>query len=83
MQDELKAVFEEKDTQRVATALESYGDEDIKIAIGLSARSIERLRARCCEVGPLGALEGKPRKPSDPQIVTGEIEARITALNCS
>lgn len=61
----------------------SARDADVKAATGLSPRSIERLRARCCEVGPFGALERKPRKPSDPKIVTGEVEARITALNCS
>jgi len=43
----------------------------------------ERLRLRCCEVGPLGALEPKPRIKTHPKIVTGEVEARISALACS
>ena len=42
---------------------------------GLSVSSLERLRERVCEVGPLGALERKPRltPPVEP-IVTGEVE---------
>ena len=58
-------------------------DEEVMEATKLSRRSVERLRLRCCEVGPLAALERKPRDPSPPKVVTGEVEARITALACS
>lgn len=51
---------------------------------GLSVRSLERLRRRVCEVGPLGALERKPRlsPPVEPK-VTGEVEARMVQIACS
>ena len=51
---------------------------------GLSVRSIERLRERVCEVGPLGALERKPRltPPNEPKI-TGEVEAAMVKIACS
>ena len=51
---------------------------------GLSVRSIQRLRERVCEVGPLGALERKPRltPPNEPKI-TGEVEAAMVKIACS
>ena len=51
---------------------------------GFTTRSLERLRARACEVGPLGALERKPRDspPQEPK-VTGEVEAHIVQIACS
>jgi len=51
---------------------------------GLSLRSIQRLRERVCEVGPLGALERKPRvtPPVEPK-VTGEVEAAMVKIACS
>lgn len=58
-------------------------DEIIISKTSLSRRTIERLRLRCCEVGPLAALEPKPRKKYIPKVVTGEVEARISALACS
>ena len=36
-------------------------DLEASLGSGLTTRSIQRLRARACEVGPLGALERKPR----------------------
>ena len=62
----------------------SLTDKKISIATGKSPRSLERLRERCCEVGPIGALEPKPReKPPRKIKVTGEVEAHITQLACS
>ena len=59
-------------------------DADIHQITGISTRSLERLRQRCCEVGPLGALERKPRETPPREIkITGEVEARITQLACS
>jgi len=51
---------------------------------GFTTRSLERLRARTCDVGPLGALERKPREnPPRKRKVTGEIEAHIVQMACS
>jgi hypothetical protein len=59
-------------------------DAEASVVSGLTARSLERLRARTCESGPLGALERKPREapPREPK-VTGEIEAYIAQIACS
>ena len=51
---------------------------------GLSIRSLERLRERVCEIGPMGALERKPRltPPVEPKI-NGEVEAMMIKIACS
>jgi len=62
----------------------SMKDADVRKATGMTARTLERLRERCCQVGPLGALERKPRETPGREIkITGEVEARITQLACS
>ena len=62
----------------------AQNDAQICLSIGGSPRTIERLRERCCEVGPLGALSPKPRETPAREIkITGEVEARITQLACS
>lgn len=59
-------------------------DTDIHQTTGIAPRTLERLRKRCCEVGPLGALERKPRETPGREIkITGEVQARITQLACS
>lgn len=59
-------------------------DAEILPATGMSPSTLVRLRQRCCEVGPLGALERKPREKPPREIkITGEVEARITTLACS
>ena len=59
-------------------------DQEITEAIGTPPATLERLRKRCCEVGPLGALESKQRATPPREIkVTGEVEAHITRLACS
>ena len=59
-------------------------DQEITEAIGTASATLERLRKRCCEVGPLGALESKQRETPPREIkVTGEVEAHITRLACS
>jgi hypothetical protein len=59
-------------------------DEEASAISGLTTRSLERLRARTFETGPLGALERKPREtPPGSSKVTGEIEARIVQIACS
>lgn len=59
-------------------------DREVSILCGLSIPSLERLRKRVCEVGPLGALERKAREtpPVEPKI-TGDIVAHITKIACS
>ena len=59
-------------------------DADIQAQTGISIRNLERLRKRCCEVGPLAALTRKPRATPGRKVkITGEIHARITQLACS
>jgi hypothetical protein len=59
-------------------------DTHILPATGMSRSTLFRLRERCCEVGPLGALERKQREKPPREIkITGEVEARITTLACS
>lgn len=62
----------------------AWKDADILPVTGMSPRTLVRLRERCCEAGPLGALERKPRdKPARQIKITGEVQARITQLACS
>jgi len=59
-------------------------DAEVQRGTSMSPRTLARLRQRCCEVGPLGALERKTRETPPREIkVTGEVEARITQLACS
>ena len=59
-------------------------DLEASAGSGLRVRFIERLRARACEVGPLGAVECKQRE-SPPVLakVTGEVEAHMIQIACS
>lgn len=59
-------------------------DSEIATAIGTKVLTVERLRKRCCEVGPLDAIERKKRETGPREIkLTGEVEAHITRLACS
>ena len=59
-------------------------DADIAQSTGLHPNSIERIRKRCCEVGPIGALDAKPRETPPREIkITGVVEAHITQIACS
>ena len=59
-------------------------DAAIMRITGLSSSTVERLRKRCCEVGPLAALERKPRNtPPHTVRITGDVQARITQLACT
>ena len=62
----------------------AFSDSATTIACGLSVRSLERLRKRICEVGPIGALQRQPRlaPPVEPK-VTGEVEARMVQIACT
>lgn len=59
-------------------------DAEIAPLAGLSCNSLERLRKRCCEVGPIACLDPKHRENPPRKIkITGEVEAHITRLACS
>jgi len=62
----------------------ALSDSKVAKLSALSVRSLQRLRERVCDVGPLGALERKPRltPPVEPK-VTGEVEARMVKIACS
>jgi hypothetical protein len=62
----------------------SMKDASIQSHTGISIRNLERLRLRCCEVGPLAALTRKPRATPGRKVkITGEVQARITQLACT
>jgi len=51
---------------------------------GMSVNTLARIRQRCCEVGPIQALERKARPaPPAPPKIDGELEARLIAEACS
>lgn len=51
---------------------------------GMSVNTLARLRQRCCEVGPVQALERKTRlTPPIPSKIEGKLEARLIAEACS
>lgn len=59
-------------------------DSEICEVIGVSMRTVERLRKRCHEVGALASLKSKPHPPRPDLLkVTGELEAQITQIACS
>ena len=62
----------------------AWKDRQIVEAIGIKSATLERLRKRCCEVGPLEALHPKKRvSPARERILDGEREAKLIALACS
>jgi hypothetical protein len=61
-----------------------WRDPKVIEATGIRPATLERLRLRCCEVGPLKALERKKQdRPSRKSKITGEVEAHLTRLACS
>ena len=60
----------------------SWRDEDIKTALDLSLRTIERVRQRFVEEGMEAALKRRPGAGRK-QELTGEVEAHLIALRCS
>jgi len=58
-------------------------DGDVSKLYGLSTKSIERLRKRCCQEGLPVALEGKKREVFKEKKLTGEVEAKLSMLACS
>ncbi len=65
---------------------EGNGWKDPKIieATGIKPATLTRLRQRCCEVGPMEALERKrQRSPSKRRLLDGKREAQLIAIACS
>ena len=60
----------------------SWRDTDIKSALDLSLRTIERVRKRFVEDGIEAALKCRPGAGRTRK-VTGEVEAHLIALRCS
>jgi Homeodomain-like domain len=62
----------------------AHSDPEAAGISGLAIASLQRLRKRVCEVGPIGALERQVREtpPVAPK-VTGEVEARMVQIACS
>lgn len=60
------------------------GLTDVKIGehLGVSIRTVERVRLRCATEGLSAALNAKKRPPKRPKI-DGEAEARLVQLACS
>lgn len=60
----------------------SWCDTDIKDALDLSLRTIERVRQRFVEEGLESALKCRPGGGRKPKL-DGEVEAHLVALRCS
>ena len=58
-------------------------DGEVSALYGLSTKSIERLRKRCCQEGLEVALAGKKREVFKEKKLTGEVEAKLLMLACS
>jgi hypothetical protein len=63
---------------------EALKDPEIVEKTGIARATLGRLRERCCEVGPMEALERKKRQdiPRE-RVLDGEGQARLTTLACS
>lgn len=61
-----------------------WTDAQIMEAVDMAPSTLARLRQRCCEVGPLQALERKPQSsPSRRRSLDGDGEAKLVAIACS
>ena len=49
---------------------------------GIGSATLDQLRKRCCEVGPLEAMERKAQQNRAHKF-TGEVEAQLVKLACS
>lgn len=59
-------------------------DPDVIRETGIKYRTLQRLRERCCEVGPLDALVRKPQQnPSRARKLNGKQQAQLAKLACS
>ena len=92
--EELKGIISKKKTSarrvvrsQVLLAVAENGlnknDKEVSALNGLTTKSIERLRKRCCEEGLQMALDGKKREVFKEKKLTGEVEAKLAMLACS
>ncbi len=58
-------------------------DAEASHLYGISTKSIERLRKRCCQQGLQTALAGQKREVFKEKKLTGEVEAKLAMLACS
>ena len=56
---------------------------DVAQALGISSRTIERIKERFVEEGVEAALNRKPHEGPPRLVFDGRFEARLTALACS
>ena len=63
---------------------EALKDREIISKTGIAPCTLQRLRQRCCEVGPLEPLERKRQQSvSRPRKLDGDGQVRLTTLACS
>jgi len=63
---------------------EGLADVPIAEAVGVSVRSVERLRKRFCDQGLEAALSDRPQPPRpQKRKIDGQAEARLVTLACS
>jgi transposase len=63
---------------------EGLRDQPIAEAVGVSVRSVERLRRQFCAVGLDAALSDRPQPPRpQKRKIDGQAEARLVTLACS
>lgn len=58
-------------------------DTQIAAALGVSSRTVERIRQTCVEAGIEAALNHKRPKRTRAKVLDGEAEARLVQLACS
>jgi len=58
-------------------------DSEVAHTVGVSEKTVWRLRQRCVEQGLEAALERKPRVREKRRVLDGDGEARLVALMCS
>ena len=58
-------------------------DAQIAAALGVSSRTVERIRQTCVEAGIEAALNHKRPKRTRAKVLDGEAEARLVQLACS
>lgn len=69
----------------LAVAENGLNMDDAKVSglYGMSTKSIERLRKRCCLDGLELAINGKKREIFKEKKLTGDVEAKLVMLACS
>ena len=60
-----------------------WKDEDIAKALGISSRTVERIREKCVKQGIESALKHTRPKQRKAQILDGKAEAKLVQLACS